>query len=176
VTKYKKYFLIFIFCLINNNSSSESIVYANLDLVVQNSDVGKKIFLYYENKNNVLLKKINDEKKIILEKEKSLISQKNILQENEYSKKVESLKLEVSKFNKSNNEKLNSMKIEKDRVLKSFLTEINNILKEFAETNNIDIILSSNQMLIGKSNLDVTDELLKVVNSKIKNFEIKNDQ
>ena len=176
MTKYKKYFLIFIFCLINNNSSSESIVYANLDLVVQNSDVGKKIFLYYENKNNVLLKKINDEKKVILEKEKSLISQKNILQENEYSKKVESLKLEVSKFNKSNNEKLNSMKIEKDRVLKSFLTEINNILKEFAETNNIDIILSSNQMLIGKSNLDVTDELLKVVNSKIKNFEIKNDQ
>ena len=176
MTKYKKYFLIFIFCLINNNSSSESIVYANLDLVVQNSDVGKKIFLYYENKNNVLLKKINDEKKIILEKEKSLISQKNILQENEYSKKVESLKLEVSKFNKSNNEKLNSMKIEKDRVLKSFLTEINNILKEFAETNNIDIILSSNQMLIGKSNLDVSDELLKVVNSKIKNFEIKNVQ
>ena len=46
------------------------------------------------------------------------------------------------------------------------------ILKEFAENNNIDIILSSNQMLIGKSNMDVTDEILKNVNNKIKNFNI----
>ena len=36
--------------------------------------------------------------------------------------------------------------------------KVNSILKEFAENNNIDIILSSNQMLIGKSNLDVTNE------------------
>ena len=34
---------------------------------------------------------------------------------------------------------------------------------EFAEKNNIDIILSSNQMLIGKSNLDVTNDLQKII-------------
>ena len=55
----------------------------------------------------------------------------------------------------------------------SLCIEINKILKEFAENNNIDIIFSSNQMLIGKSSLDVTDDLLEQVNSKIKNFKIK---
>ena len=57
-----------------------------------------------------------------------------------------------------------------DNVSKLFQNEINIILKEFAEKNNIDIIFSSNQMLIGKSNLDVTDELLKIVNIKLKKF------
>ena len=38
--------------------------------------------------------------------------------------------------------------------------------------NKIDIILSSNQMLIGKSNFDVTEQLLNIVNDKIKNFKL----
>ena len=33
--------------------------------------------------------------------------------------------------------------------------------------------MSSNQMLIGKSNLDVTNDLQKIINNKIKSFEIK---
>ena len=64
---------------------------------------------------------------------------------------------------------------EKNIVSKSFLEEINKILKEFAEKNKIDIIISSNHILIGKSELDVTDEILKIVDSKIKKFEIKNE-
>ena len=55
---------------------------------------------------------------------------------------------------------------------KSFQIEINKVLKEFVEKNNIDIILSSNLMLVGKSNLDVTEKLLKQVNDNIKNFKI----
>ena len=52
------------------------------------------------------------------------------------------------------------------------MIEINKILKEFAETNNIDIILSSKQMLIGKSSLDMTDKILKTVNKNVIKIEI----
>jgi len=50
------------------------------------------------------------------------------------------------------------------------MNQINIILKEFAEENKIDIILNSNQILIGKSNIDVTDEILTIVNKNIKKF------
>ena len=53
-----------------------------------------------------------------------------------------------------------------------FIKELQNILNEFAEKKNIDIILSSNQILIGRSSLDVTNDILKIVNDKIKNFKI----
>ena len=52
---------------------------------------------------------------------------------------------------------------------------INKILREYAEKNSIDMIISSNQILIGKSELDVTKEILELVNNKIKKFEIKYD-
>ena len=88
-------------------------------------------------------------------------------------KLVENLKIEINEFNISNQNKSKKINVENDQVTKSFLNEINKILKQFAETNNIDIILSSNQMLIGKSKLDVTQELMKMVNEKINKFEIK---
>ena len=58
-------------------------------------------------------------------------------------------------------------------VSNSFKKEINKILKEFSEKNKIDLIISSNQILIGKSNIDVTNDLLIIVNKKITKFEIK---
>ena len=63
-------------------------------------------------------------------------------------KLVENLKIEINEFNISNQNKSKKINVENDQVTKSFLNEINKILKQFAETNNIDIILSSNQMLI----------------------------
>ena len=36
----------------------------------------------------------------------------------------------------------------------------------------IDIILSSQQIVIGKSELDVTNDILKIMNEKINNFKI----
>ena len=171
--KFSFYFLILIFLTSSNYAFSEKIVYANLDKIATTSEVGTKILKFFKNENQKLINEIKAEENKIREKEKSLISQKNILEEDEYLKKVENLQNEVQNFNIKNNDKSKQIQKNKDEVYKSFLSEINKILKEFAEINNIDIILSSNQMLIGKSELDVTDELLKLVNSKIRNFDIK---
>ena len=135
----KIYIIALFYLILTSNSYSQNIVYANLDTIIKTSDVGKKIIVFFKDKNNKLNKEYKNKEKIIRENEASLISQKNILENEEYIKKA---------------------------------NEINQDLKEFAENNNIDIILSSNQMLIGKSNMDVTDEILKNVNNKIKNFNI----
>ena len=159
--------------LISNYSYSQNIAYANLDLIIKNSNVGKKIITYFEDKNKETIKQIKNEEKIIREKEKSLISQKNILQEDEYLKKVNMIKKEVEVFNNNSKEKINQLNIKKEKISKLFLVEVNKILRDYAETNNIDIIFSSNQMLIGKSNLDLTKNILEKVNNKINNFKIE---
>ena len=159
--------------LISNYSYSQNIAYANLDLIIKNSNIGKKIITYFEDKNKETIKQIKNEEKIIREKEKSLISQKNILQEDEYLKKVNMIKKEVEVFNNNKKEKINQLNIKKEKISKLFLVEVNKILRDYAETNNIDIIFSSNQMLIGKSNLDLTKNILENVNNKINNFKIE---
>ncbi len=171
---YKKFSFLFVLLIsFYTNGYSQNIAYANLDTIVKTSEVGKKIITYFSDKNNDLLKKVKIDEKDLRLREESLISQKNILNPDEYQKKVKEIQIDINKLNEKNSKKLNNINNEKNIVTKSFLDEINIILKEFAETNKIDIIVSSNQILIGKSNLDVTDEILNLVNKKIRKFEIK---
>ena len=166
-------FISILLITLTTKSFSQNIAYADLDKIVKTSEVGIKIITYFNDKNNKLIKKVKLDEKNLREKEKSVVSQKNILQPDEYEKKVNDIKTEIINLNKINSIELKNINNEKNAVTKSFLDEINKILKEFAENNKIDIIMSSNQILIGKSNLDVTDEILKLVNNKIRKFEIK---
>ena len=171
--KLKTLFLITIFLLVTFQANSQNIVYANLDILINKSNVGQKIIKHFSDKNNDLNDELKKIEKKIKDQETSLISQKNILQPEEYAKKVKNLNNEIKNFNLDRITKIKKINNEREEVLKSFQTEINKILKSFAENNNIDIIMSSNQMLIGKSNLDVTNDLQKIINNKIKSFEIK---
>ena len=171
--KLKTLFLITIFLLVTFQANSQNIVYANLDILINKSNVGQKIIKHFSDKNNDLNDELKKIEKKIKDQETSLISQKNILQPEEYAKKVKNLNNEIKNFNLDRITKIKKINNEREEVLKSFQTEINKILKTFAENNNIDIIMSSNQMLIGKSNLDVTNDLQKIINNKIKSFEIK---
>ena len=164
---------ILIFIFFASTCNAENIAYANLDTIVNTSEVGKKIISNFAKKNNKLLESFKADEQKIKEKEKKIISQKNILQENEYISKVNLLRQEVNLFNESNNKKLNDLKLNRDKILESFLKEINKILSEFAEQNKIDLILSSKQIIIGKSHLDVTNDILTIVNNKIKGFKIE---
>ncbi len=171
--KNYKILLIIFFLFISNKLFAQNINYANLDFLIKSSIAGKKITTHFENKNNDLINEIKTFEDQIKKKEKSLISQKNVLDPDDYENKINLLRNEINSFNKKNNEKINKINLEKESVLNSFLVEINKILQEYAENNKIDIIMSSNQILIGKSNLDKTEDILKILNNKIRNFEIK---
>ena len=173
MNKIKTFIIILLFSTFSNYTYAQNIAYANLDTVIKTSKTGKDIIVYFSKKNESLINKIKENEKVIREKEKSLLSQKNILDAEEFSNKIKIIKDEIKIFNNNNQKKIKQINIEREKVLKSFLVEINKVLKEFAEKNNIDIILSSSQMLIGKSDLDVTNDLLEIVNKKIKNFKFK---
>ena len=115
---------------------------------------------------------IRNKEKNIKEKERSLISQKNILEATEYNKKVNLLREEINIFNNENKTKLNEINQDKEKSIQSFMSQVNKILNDYAKKKNIDIILSSQQIVIGKSELDVTNDILKIVNEKINNFKI----
>ena len=166
------FFFYIIFFLVNNIAYSQNISYANLDVIIKKSEVGKKIISYFSEKNQKIIKELKNNELQIREKEKKLISQKNLLQEEDFSKKVNDIKLEIEDFNIKSKEKVNNLKNERQVVSNAFLVEINKVIKDYAEKNNIDMILSSNQMLIGKSSLDLTEEILQEVNKSIKNFKI----
>ena len=67
--------------------SSEKIVYLDVEKIMQESIAGKAIITKIKKKRDTSISKFKKKEKDIFEKEKKLISQKNILSDEEFKKK-----------------------------------------------------------------------------------------
>ena len=144
-----------------------------MDKLVSVSKPGSSIFnqLKDVNKNNLSFLK-NEEKKF-KEKEKKLISQKNIISETDFKNKVDELKSEINNYNlnrKKMIEKFNKLKVENTNNL---LKLINPILAKYSTEKEISIILQKKDLIIGKTELDITDKIITIINNEINEFKIK---
>ena len=144
-----------------------------MDRVISTSNAGSSIFKQLKKINDKNLKFLKNEEEKFKEKEKKIITQKNIISENDFKDKVDELKLEINNYNKNRKkliEEFNKLKIGNTN---KFLKQINPILTKFSNENKIAIILQKKDLIIGKTELDITNEIIKNVNSEIKEFKIK---
>jgi outer membrane protein len=170
----KKYFLFFVFIFYNSMSlANTSIVYLDMDKVVSKSEVGKSILTKLD---EITKKKIKTLEKIaneLKEKEKKLLIQKNLLSISEYEKKIILLRSEVDTYNLKKKNELNKLNQLKENNISKFLKEINTIVLKYTEEKNIILILQKKNIVIGRANLDVSDDIIKLINQNIKEFKVE---
>ena len=145
-----------------------------MDRLVSASKPGSSIFNQLKDINNKNLNFLKKEEKKFKEKEKKLITQKNLISETDFRNKVDELKSEVNNYNQNRNEiikKFNKLKVENTNNL---LKLINPILAKYSTENEISIILQKKDLIIGKTELDITDKIITIINNEIKEFKIKN--
>ena len=170
----KKYFLIFFLVIFTQNLyADDKIIYIDINKIISNSESGK----YLSNE----LKKINDanfnefkniEKKLKSEEE-NILKQKNILKESEFNAKVNDLREKVKSYNELKNKKNNDLKKLRDNAAKKILNILNSILSEYSVQNSISLIIDKKNIIIGKSELDVTNKIMELLNEKIKKVDLK---
>ena len=171
-----KFFLplfLFFFIISNIAISEQKIVFVDMDRLVSVSKPGSSIFNQLKDINNKNLIFLKKEKKEFKEKEKKLLAQKNIISEKNFQNKIDELKSEIDNYNKNRNKmikKFNKLKVENTNNL---LKKINPILTNYSIENEISIILKKKDLIIGKKELDITDEIITIINDKINEFQIK---
>ena len=166
------FFFIFLF-FINSVNSEQNIAFINMDKVISTSNAGSSILKQLTDLNNKNLQFLKNEEKKFKEKETKLISQKNIISEADFQNKVNELKSEVTKYNINRNkmiEKFNQLKVENTNNL---LKLINPILLKFSDDKEISIVLQKKDLIVAKTELDITDDIIKIVNAEIKELKIK---
>ena len=164
--------VIFLF-FTNSVFSEQNIAFINMDSVISVSNSGSSILKQLTDLNNKNLKFLKNEEKKFKEKEKKLISQKNIISEADFKKKVDDLKSEIKDYNLNRKkiiENFNKLKVDNTNKL---LELINPILIKFLNDKEISIILQKKDLVVAKSELDITDEIIKIVNIEVKKFKIK---
>ena len=166
--------ILVIFLLFTNQVFSEQkIAFIDMDKLISTSKSGSSILKQLTDLNKENLKFLKDEEKKFNEKEKKLISQKNIISETDFKNKVNELKSEIKSYNQNRNKMLadfNKLKIDNTNNL---LKLINPILVKFSDDKEIVIILQKKDLVVAKTQLDITDEVIKIVNSEVKEFKIK---
>ena len=171
----KKLFII-LFILLNQVNfvyAEVNIVFVDLNKIMTTSKPGSSILKNLNKKNNQLLNNLKKDGKKLKDDEIKLISQKNILSEEEFQSKVKKLKIEINTYNESRKKIIKDFNILKAETTDKFMKMINSIFIKYSNDKSISMIFDKKNMIIGKSELDITDEIIKIVNNEIKEFKIK---
>ena len=166
--------ILFILLFFSNQAFSEqNIAFIDMDKVISKSKSGSSILKQLTDLNNKNLKFLKNKEKKFKEKETKLISQKNIISEIDFKNKVEELKSEIKNYNQDRKKMLadfNKLKVDNTNNL---LKLINPILVKFSNEKKISIILQKKDLVVAKTELDITDEVIKIVNIEVNEFKIK---
>jgi outer membrane protein len=171
----KKVVIIFFiyFFQINFVIANTSIAFIDMDKVISLSKPGSSIMSQLNSLSSQNSKKFESEAKKIKEQETKLISQKNILSEVDFQSNINKLKLEIKNYNdnrdKINND-FNKLRIDSTNKL---LKLINPILVSYSNDKSISLILKKRDLVVGKTELDITDEIILIINKDINQFKIQ---
>ena len=169
------FFIFFFFIFIPNKSSlaDNSISFIDVDYIYSNSIIGKKI----NAKLNKETTKINDEvlkyQEEMQDEKDKLISQKKIISEEEFKKKTINLEKKIQKYNAIISKKNKAFVKFKNETKSLFLKKLMGIVGEYANANSIRLILKKENIIIGMNNLDISDNILKLVNEKINDINLQ---
>ena len=144
-----------------------------MDKVITTSKAGSSVLKQLNELNNKNIKKLKNEEKILKDKETKLITQKNILSESEFQSSIDKLRLEINNHNKNKNKILSDFAKLKLANTNRLLELITPILTAYSKEKSIAMILQKKDLVIGKTELDISNEIIKIVNSDINEFKIK---
>jgi len=165
----KALLLLIFFIFFSNISLSEEnkVVYVDLNMIMNNSIAGKSISSQLEanHKKNILkFQQIEEELK---NEEAKIISQKNVISKEEFETKIIDLRNKANKFRKERETNINNLNNQRLAVTAKMITLIRPILSEYSDENSISLIIDKKYIIIGKTVLDITGDILKIVDQKI---------
>ena len=165
--------LFFIVLSMSYANANQKIVFIDIQKILTESISGK-----YLNSN---ISKLQDKKIIEFKKdkvnfqneEKKLIGKKNILEKSKFEEQVNILRTEIITFN--NKKKKFSENLNKKRLngTNKILNTLNPILQDYASKNSISIILQKKNILLGENSTDITQDIIKLLDNKIKKISLE---
>ena len=163
-----KVFVFFYFLFLTSNIYANEISFINLNKIMNESIVGQYINNKIKIEKNKILEEFKNTEKTLKDNENKILSQKNLLKIEEYNKKVANLKNDVANYNSQRKKILSQFKIKQNKVSQEVISQINIILTEYMKDKSISLIIRKKDIIVAKTELDITDEIIVLLDKKIK--------
>ena len=172
-TKYLLSFVLILFFSVNISLAfAEKIVYIDMDKIMQISKAGKDAISKINDQKKKDVSKFQKIEKELKSREQDLITKKNVISAEEFNKKLETLTKEINNYRTLRQEAIDLSTKSRLNASADFAEKIKPILADYASENNIEMIIQKKNIIMGKTDLDITDEILKIVDKKINKLKV----
>ncbi len=170
---HKKIIFIFVtFMIFQTNLSADAPYYLDFKYILNQSDAGKKAQTYLKKKLDNGVKTLQKKELAIQEEERKIIQQKKVISAEEYKKKVTELRKKVESLQKERNLLLSEVSKQRSKAKAELLKNLNPIIQAYMKEKNIRIVLDKKSILLADETLDITQNIVKLLNSKLKSIKL----
>ena len=171
----RKIIVLLTLLLFTTNANSQKIVYLDVQFIIDNSDLGKFYKTKIKKMQNFNSSKLKEDETKINNMETEIKNLKNVISETEKKNKVNKLNLLLKDY------QIKRVKLDKEIIdsKKNFTAKIleilNPILTNFVEKENIVLVVEKKNILVGIKSLDITQEILEILNQETINNNLINE-
>jgi len=165
-------FIVLIFFLSTSLSQADNPFFIDFKYILNESKAGKKAQNSLKTKLENGLNRLKEQEKNIQEEEKKIIQQKKLITADEYKKKINGLRNKVSILQKDRNKLLEDVSKQRTKARNELLKNLNPILKDYMKEKNIRIVLDKKSILLADENLNITDDIMKILNQKLNSIKL----
>ena len=147
----------------------------DIQYIIDNSDLGVHLKNKVKKTQDKIKLELTIKQKLIKEKENDIKNKKNILKKEELDKNIKELDNLIKKYQIFRNDSSKTVFEEKKKYRLQILELLNPLLANFANNNNINLILEKKNVLVGAKVLDITENILIIVNEETKRKKLVNE-
>tara|TARA_B110000037_G_C17091820_1_gene494321 strand:- start:302 stop:829 length:528 start_codon:yes stop_codon:yes gene_type:complete len=173
--KFNKIFLnilIFIILSVPCANAEQKIVFLNIQTILTKSISGKYLNSNINKLQEKKIIKFNENKENLQNEEKKLITKKNILEKSKFEEQAKILRNKIIDFNNEKKNFFNNLNKKKINGTNQILKTLDPILKEYSSKNSISLILQKKNILLGENSIDITEDIIKLLDDKIKKIDL----
>ena len=168
-----KIFVVTFFILISTYAFAEQkIVYIDMKYVLNNSKAGKGAQDYLTKSFKENQKKFSNQQEELKKEEADLLGKKNVLSKEDYTKKADTLRKKVINYQSARRAAVDKIARQRKEAREDLLNQINPILESYSKENNITLILDKKNLIMGDSDLDITNTIIEKLNTKLPSLKI----
>ena len=163
----KSSIVIVLLCLTTLNTDAHEVAVIDYDFLLSQSKPAKIINTQIKKIEEKYSIKFKDTEQSLKKEEKSILSKKNILDESAYLDLIMYFNVKVNKYNTDKDKSLLQLKKKNIEAKKQLIKDINPIISDYMQNKSFALVISKKSIIISKSELDITMDIIKIIDKKI---------
>ena len=169
-----KFFVVTFLLLVCTYATAEQkIAYLDLKFILNNSKAGKGAQDFLKKTFKDDQKNFSDQESQLKKEESDLLERKKILTKEEYKKNSAKLRKKVVDYQAQRRIALEKIASQRAEARKKLIKKLDPILTKYIEENGISIIVDKKNVVIGNTDLDITNLIVEKLNKELPSLNFK---